>query len=90
MTPQRRTDDRLTAELVGSCRAHFRSGLDVDAIAKLTGLDTEVVQRIHDVHMDRVRPQAMPLTFRRSRHRWTGILQQERPRNVIHWRTSHR
>ena len=42
--------ERLTAAIVAECRTHFRSGLDVFAVTEISGLDTETVQRIHDVH----------------------------------------
>ena len=41
---------RLSAELVGVCRAHFDAGHDIYAVAAIVGLDLDTVRRIHDVH----------------------------------------
>jgi hypothetical protein len=60
------TGERLTAELVVECRSHFGSGFGVDDVATITELDTETVQRIHDVHTDRIRPQVNPMLRGRS------------------------
>jgi hypothetical protein len=55
-----RKDDRLTADLIATCRSHFCGGRGVEDVAAAVRLDVETVRRIHDVHMGLLRPQVDP------------------------------